>query len=827
MMFLYNVIMNITIGALAHVDAGKTSLAESILYFSNSISNKGRVDHEDAFLDYNTLEKQKGITIYNKEAKFTYKNNNYIYVDTPGHSDLAYEANRAIKILDCAILIVSAIEDIPSDTIKQFNNLKNYNIPILIFINKMDITHFDKDTILNNIKNKLDTNCINYLDTNEHLSLLSDDLLEQYLSTNTIDKNIVINSLHNQEYFPCFFGSALKDEGIKELLDYINEYVTTNYDASLDLNALIYKVSNEYTYIKVLQGTLNNKTSFNEYKINEMYDVSGDNYIPIQSCKAGEIVAVKGLKDIKISTYLPSMNNIDEYLAPSLTYKIVSDLDSNDLYKQICVLNNEEPNLNIKLENKNVYINLNGELHQTIIINTIKEKFSIDISFSTPIIKYKETIKSETTGVGHFEPLRHYGEAIVKIEPIDNGIEVKSNLTNNYINTLLSYLKTYSQRGILTNNPLINVRYTILDIKTHPKHTEGQDLIESIKRAIRQGLTKVESKLLEPYYITTINTNNDNLNIIISELTQNKYTYSIEENSVVTSIPVIKFNDTITILKSKLKGNINFSIEETIYDDCLNEKEVIENRNYNYLNDFHNPAGSVFCKQGAGHYVEPDEVEQLMHLNIADYIQKETTSVKHNKSTINEDELKRVWNSIYKPKPRYIEKNKDNEEEKIYKPKPSKPLLYLIDGYNLMYRVDEELAINDLMNARNNTTNLVCDFAGYVSCEVVLVYDAYNNNYNKPMINKNDNITIVYTKQNQTADSYIELKSKELKNDYKVIVVTSDNLEQLRVFSNDSSIISISEFLNRYSNFKKNNQKLNDYKPYKPFIDLKELLEEE
>lgn len=819
--------MNITIGALAHVDAGKTSLAESILYLTSSIQNKGRVDHEDAFLDYNPLEKQKGITIYNKEARFKYRDNNYIYVDTPGHNDLAYEANRAIKVLDCAILIISAIEDIPSDTIKQFKNLKNYNIPILIFVNKMDISHLDKATILNNLKNKLDINCIDYIDTFEHLSLLSDELLDEYLNTNTISKDIVINCLHNQEYYPCFFGSALKDDGVKELLDYIDKYVITDYNVDLDLNALIYKVSNEYSYIKVLQGILNNKTSFNEYKINEMYEVSGDNYSPIQSASAGEIVAVKGLKDIKLGTYLPSMFIDDEQHIPSLTYKIVSNLDANDLYKQINVLNNEEPNLNIKLENKNVYINLNGELHQTIIINTIKEKFNIDVSFSTPIIRYKETIKEETIGVGHFEPLRHYGEAIVKIEPIENGIEVKSNLNNNYINTLLSYLKTYSQRGILTNNPLINVRYTILDIKTHPKHTEGQDLIESVKRAIRQGLTKVESKLLEPYYITTINTNNDNLNIIISELTQNKYTYSIEENNIVVSIPIIRFNDVITTLKSKLKGNLSFSIEETIYDECLNSPEVIEARHYDYESDHHNPAGSIFCKQGAGHYVEPSEVESLMHLSMDDYIEKVSTIVKHNKSKINEDELKRVWNSIYKPKPRYIEKKKDIKEEKPYVIKPSKPLLYLIDGYNLMYKLDEELAINDLMNARNNVTNMVCDFAGYVSSEVVLVFDAYNNNYNKPAISKYDNITIVYTKQNQTADTYIENKSREMQKEYKVIVVTSDNLEQLRVFSNDASIISSNEFINRYNNLRKNNQKVSTYKSFKPFEDLKCLLEED
>lgn len=820
--------MKITIGALAHVDAGKTTLSESILYKTNTIRHKGRVDHSDSFLDFYKLEKEKGITIYNKQAIYKYKDKEYIYLDTPGHSDLAYETNRAISILDCAILIISAIEEIPIDTIKQFNNLLNYNIPIIIFVNKMDITSFAKEELLDKIKNNLSIDCVEHEDVIEHISLSSDDLLNKYLETGTLPKEVIVNSLRNNVAIPVIFGSALKDENIEELLDFIDENVEVNYDETKDLNSYIYKISDNYSFIKVLSGTLMNKMSFNQYKINEIYEVNGENYTPISFAKAGDIVAVKGIKEIPIATYLPSFNSESLYDVPSLTYRIISDLDVNELYKKLETIINEFPELKISIDSKYVCINLNGELHATIVKNLIKERLNIDVSFSDPIIRYKETIETSVYGVGHFEPLRHYGEAIVKLKPYDKGIKVTSAINNQYTKVLVSYLRNYTIRGILTNSPLTNIEIQIVDIKAHPKHTEGGDLLQATRRAIRQGLSKINSILLEPYYVTTITTSEETLNTIIALLTSYKCVYSMQENNIITRIPLRIFNDVLTNLKSKLKGNISYSIEEIAYDECENSEEVLAHNHYDYRVDMKNPVGSIFCKQGAGHYVEPEEVESLMHLNMSDYVTNTSSEViKHNKTTINEEELKRVWNSIYKEKPRYIEKKKQEAEEKSYTLKPQKPLLYLIDGYNLMYYLDEELAFSDLINAREKVINTVCDFAGYVAAETILVFDAYKANGSKAEIMEYDNITIVYTKENQTADTYIENRSKELKNDYKVIVVTSDNLEQLKVFSNDSSIISSREFMLRYENFKKNNTFISNKIKNKPFAELKKLLLEE
>lgn len=818
--------MRLTIGALAHVDAGKTSLCDAILYASKSISKKGRVDFADSFLDFNTLEKEKGITIFNKLACFSYKDKDFYYIDTPGHSDLAYESNRAINILDAAILIINGSEQIPADTIKQFHNLLNYNIPIIIFVNKIDITPYSKEEILKLIQDKLSKDCLNYQDIYETIALQSDSLMDTYLQTNSIDKKYVYEALRENIIFPVFYGSALKDNGIFELLDFLETYIESKLPVSNNLNAYLFKQQDDYSYLKVLSGQLLNKTSFGNYKINEIYRVNGNNYEPIASANQGDIVAIKGLKEIPLATYLPSFNSDVLYEVASLTYRIISTIDANEMYKNLQALNSEFPELKINLINKQIYINLNGELHMLIVKRIILERFGYDIEFSDPIIKYKETINEEVYGVGHFEPLRHYAEVIVNLKP-NNAYAVSSRIDNNYISSLLSYLKNYPPKGILTNSPLINIAIEIVDIKTHPKHTEGGDLIEALKRAIRHALSKSKSILLEPFYIVNIDCDDETMNSIISELSYKNITYTIKEKSVIALISQRSINTILTNLKSRLKGNLSYSIDDLSYQECLNADEIIATRNYDYKSDFKNPAGSVFCKSGAGHYVEPELVEENMHLNISDYFKQiEVKTLIHNKTKINEDELNRVWNNLYKPKPIIRTTTSKSLEERIYTPKPSKPLIYLIDGYNLMYTLDENLALNDLSNAREKVIDLVCDFTGYIAGESVLVFDAYKANGSACELIQRDNISIVYTKEKQTADTYIELKSKELKNNYKVIVVTSDSLEQLKVFSNEASIISSREFLIRYDNFKKNNKHLNTEFKFRQLQDLKKLLED-
>lgn len=813
----------IVLGALAHVDAGKTTLSESILFLTGAIRNKGRVDNKDSFLDFNPIEKEKGITVYNKEAHFTFDNKEFVYLDTPGHNELSYETNRAIKVLDAAILIISSIESIPTDTIKKFLDLNELNIPIYIFVNKMDIAIKDKDEIVKQIQNKLSDNCIEYSKVNEHLAYLNEDYLEEYISSNKLEDKKVIDGLIKHFAYPVFFGSALKDDGIKEMLEYISKYTNPIYDSNKPLNAYIYKIDDEYTYLKVLEGKLINKSVINDEKINGVYDINGNNYTLIQEAEASNIVAVKGINQ-KIGTYLPSLRNDYENKMPSLTYRLDTNIDVNDMYRKLQPLNKEFPELNIELDNNHIFINLNGDLHKLIIQKAIKEKTGEDVSFADPVVKLKETIKETVFGVGHYEPLRHYAEVVVRLSPYENGLKINSLIHNSYINSLLNNLNTYHPRGIVANSELTNIEITIVDIKTHLKHTEGGDLLQALSRAIRQGLSKIESVVLEPYYLVSFS--NEEMNEIISFLSSRNITYTIEEDNIIAKIAQRDINEIVTNLNSKLKGNLSFSIDSILYDELKDDK-ILNNYHYDYRQDYHRPAGSVFTKAGAGHYVEPEDVESMMHLNMADYTDKVITHTVHNKSTINEEELKRVWNTLYKPKERNFFNTNKKEEETSNKTINSKELIYLIDGYNLMYYLDEELSEDHFQVARDKVIDLVCDYSGYVAANCILVFDAYKNEYASSMVDEHDNITIVYTKRNETADAYIENKSKELSKLYKVIVVTSDMLEQFGAFSKDASIISSREFLLRYDNFKKNNHYDNNKLKNRPLEELRKLLLED
>ncbi|MDO4198648.1 MAG: NYN domain-containing protein [Erysipelotrichaceae bacterium] len=823
----------IILGAIAHVDAGKTSLCEALLYETETIRHKGRVDSEDSFLDYNDQERARGITIFNKEARFTYKDSEYIYLDTPGHNELRSESIRALSVIDTALLIIDGSSNIPSDTISIFNNLLNYHIPIIIFINKMDISYNSKDKILNDLKDKLSSDCTDLKHLEESTALKDEKLLDDYLNNN-LDKKEIIRAINENDVIPVLYGSALKEEGIKELLNFIDEYIETKETDSDEFKAYVYRITYEdnerISHLKLISGTLKNKDVIAEHKINEIRIYSGKRYTPVNEVTGNNLIAVKGLDDISIGTYLPSMVEERNDTVLPLRYELKTDEDATLVYSKISVLNEENPELKIELEHHHIYIHLNGDLQKEIISRQIKERFGIDVSYSEPIIRYKETITKESYGVGHFEPLRHYAEVIVSIKPSDKGLRFNSLINNSYTATMINYLNSYHPRGILTNSELENTEITIVDFKTHPKHTEGGDLINALRRAIRHALSKNESELLEPYYLISIDTDNEKINRIIPELINFKTIYTIEENQLMVKVPVLSFNSLILSLRQRLKDELSYEILGSVYDECKNDKEVIERYHYSYLDDRYNPAGSIFTSKGAGHYVDINEVEEKMHLNLSDYFNDvSVSSIRHNPHSVSEEELKRVWNSLYKEKPRiYKPKNEDDDYHK-YEYTKSKPLIYLVDGYNLLYSIDElkDIAQNDFISAREKVIDICSDFKGYVAADLILVFDAYKQDSIKEKISSNGPITIVYTKMNQKADTYIENTAAKLKNDYKVISVTSDYLEQMKLVYNDSSIISSREFMMRYNNFRKNTSYKNNIKPNRPLSELRKILEEE
>ncbi|MDO4499654.1 MAG: NYN domain-containing protein [Erysipelotrichaceae bacterium] len=826
----------IILGALAHVDAGKTTLCEALLYKTNTINNKGRVDHADSFLDFNSEERNRGITIYNKEARFSYLDKDYIYLDTPGHFELRSEASRAIKVIDVALLIIDGSQNISTDTISTFNNLLNYHIPIILFINKSDISYVDKTKVFNDIKNKISEDICTLENLEETVALNDEDLLEQYLEGN-LDIKYVKEAINNNEVIPLIFGSALKDEGIDDLLNFIDKYIELPEIKEEKLNAYVYKVNtinNEvFTHLKVLSGTLHNKEAFNNQKINEIRLYSGLNYKQVQEVEAGDICAVKGLNDINVGTYIPSFINENSDSNQLLTYELKTGIDVNEVYHKIEILNQESPELNIELKHNHIYLKLSGDLHKEIITKLLKERFDLNASFSDPVIFYKETILNESYGVGHFEPLRHYAEVIVSLKPIENGLRVKSLVNNSYTGTLINYLENHHPRGILTNSYLTNLEITIVDYKTHPKHTEGGDLINALRRAIRHALSKNESALLEPYYLINIDCDSTSINQIIPELNNVNSIYSIEEDSILAKVPLKQFNSFILSLRQRLKESLSYELIETVYDKANNQEEIIEEIHYDFMNDLRNPAGSIFTSKGAGHYVDIDEVEEKMHLNYADYFKEITVgTIKHNKSSISEDELKRVWNTLYKPKERVVRKvNKVVSEDYDRRPVEIKykPIIYIVDGYNLMYSIEDlkDMAASNFFMAREKVIDIVSDFKGYVSAELIVVFDAYKQDYKKAQVNNDGLISVVYTKANQTADSYIEEVSKKLSKDYKVITVTSDYLEQIKVLSNSSLRLSSREFMLRYESFKKLNNTKTNIKPNRPLEILKTLMDEE
>lgn len=806
------------IGVYAHVDAGKTTLSEAILHHCGTTSRFGRVDHEDSFLDYDPYEREKGITVYTKEARFSYKEKDYIYIDTPGHLDFAGEVNRSFEILDLAILIIDASAPIPADTIRRFSHLKTLHIPVCIFLNKMDLAHKNEEQILNDLKKHLDPAIIRHQDTKETVALNHEELLDAYLESGKVEDDIISSDWKEGLFFPVFFGSALHEKGIEEILDYIDTYLNTP-ESSSHFKAYLYKVD-EYAHLKVFSGTLKNRDVFGDLKISEIVQFNGNKTKQVREVNGPDLCAVKGLQGLKAGTYLPSLFSEEGMELNTLTYRVISDLDDSELYRKIAVLNQEFPELNIALA-EGVTLELTGELQKDFIQKKIAERFGLTVSFSDPIIRYRETVEGEIYGVGHYEPLRHYAEVLVSLKPSPT-YKVKG---KKEYSVLLDYLRTYRPHGLLSNSPLDQIEIEILDVRTHLKHTEGGDLIQAVDRAVRQALYKGHSHLLEPYCLVSLSGDGKTLNGIISELSSSRYLFDVEEEMILAKIPKTEFNSFLLSLRSRFRDEFSHTIEGEIYDRCHNEEEVLSRIGYDFRTDPSRPVGSVFTKNGAGTYISPDEVEEYMHIDLRSHFPEYQPPVKHNPHNVEEEELKRVWNSLYKPRPRYIERDPKKEKEERKSSVPSKELLYLIDGYNVMHAM-EDISLDDLTMAREKVIDLVCDFAGYVSASCVLIFDAYLQDASRVSVSQRDNITIVYTRSKQTADMYIEAKAKELKDKYRILVVTSDALEQLSVFSSDAFRLSSREFLARYHNMQKN---LSDQKQpvNRPLQDLRELFDSE
>ncbi len=648
--------MKKTIGILAHVDAGKTTFSEQVLYHTKSIRNRGRVDHKNSFLDSHNIEKERGITIFSDGAVFEFKDNTYYLVDTPGHIDFSTEMERSIGVMDYAIVLISAVEGVQGHTETVWQLLRKYNVPTFIFINKLDRVNADKDKVINEIKRVLSKD-IFYIEENikeeelsqeliEFISEYDETLLERYFEGD-YDKQSWINTfktlVKENKVFPCFGGSALQDEGIIELLNNLDYITFTEYDEKSKFAAIVYKIrheanGNRVTFIKALEGTLKVRDEITyrgdiSEKISSIRIYNGNKFKTVDEVKAGDIFAVTGLSRANAGEGLGELNkNIKYNMIPTLMSKVIFDPIYNikDVLEYFKLLDAEDPALNVVWNEslQEIHVHIMGKIQLEILKEVVKDRFNLDIDFGPCKILYKETIRNSVKGYGHFEPLKHYAEVHLKLEALErnSGIEFKNkchadNLTTGHMNLIRTHIFEREHHGVLTGSSLTDVRVTLLTGRAHNKHTEGGDFREATFRALRQGLEKADNVLLEPYYKFKIDVQLDYMGRVLSDIQKLSGTFNppeINEDrvTVIGRGPVKTFMDysSEVIAFSKGKGSINLIFDG--YDECHNTEEVIEEIGYRRDADIEYSSSSIFCSKGQGYVVPWDKAEEEMHCEI-------------------------------------------------------------------------------------------------------------------------------------------------------------------------------------------------------------------
>ena len=811
----------IVLGILAHVDAGKTTLTESMLYLSKTIRHLGRVDHGDAFLDYNSQERDRGITIFSKQAIFNWNDCQITLIDTPGHVDFSTEMERTLQVLDYAILVISGIDGIQNHSETIWKLLKHYHVPTFIFINKMDSIYANKDKLLNDLKDQFDENCFDFenLDENfyETIALNNEKLLDYYLEHQTLTKEMIIDEIYQRNLFPCFFGSALKIEGIDTFLNEFTNYVKEKQYPK-QFQARVFKIThdkqgNKLTHLKITGGSLKVKEQVGNEKVDQIRIYSGDKYQLVNEVYAGDICAIKGFKNFEISQGLGNESTVNTpILSPYMDYRIIlpENCNQHEALEKLLLLSKEDPQLHINYNNqsKEIHVELMGEIQVEILKNIISERFNLDVEFDHGNIIYKETILEPVEGVGHFEPLRHYAEVHLLLEPgkpgsgLEFAVDCKENvLATSYQRLVLSHLREKEHIGVLTGSLITDMKITLISGRAHLKHTEGGDFREATYRALRQGLKATKSILLEPYFKFSLEIPVEYLSRAIYDIETMNGTFKLskeqDEMAYLTGkAPVSKMQNYQSEVISYTKGKGRITLQIDGYYPCTNQEEIISKINYDSESDLENPTGSVFCSHGAGFNVKWDEVENYMHIPYQFKPKNENKEKKIEKTTYsNEDEeLENIFIRTYGP----IKQHQTTTPAKkiisntTYKYMPE---CLLVDGYNIIHSWPElkELAKDNLDAARTRLIDIMCNYQGYKKCILILVFDAYKVKNNLGSSYKYHNIYIVYTKEAQTADMYIERTTHELASKYNITVATSDALEQLIVLGQGGKRISSRE----------------------------------
>ena len=836
----------IVVGILAHVDSGKTTLSEAMLYHSGTISKLGRVDSKNSFLDTFSLERSRGITIFSKQALLKYKDTDITLIDTPGHVDFSAETERTLQVLDYAILVISATDGVQSHTQTLWKLLAKYKVPCFIFVNKTDLDGADKDVVLYQLKTKLSDGCVDFTlpddELNENIALCDDVLLEKY-EEDSLGKQDVASAIKNRKVFPCMFGSALKLDGVDAFMDLINDY-TEQPQYGSDFGAKVYKISEDkgqrLTMMKITGGTLKVKEilksekNINGEKVNQIRLYSGEKFTAVDEATAGTVCAVTGITFTNSGDGLGVEDNSSmPVLTPVLTYTVnVPDgTDAHTVLSDMRILEAEDPQLKVEWNERysEIHIKLMGDIQLEVLQTLFADRFGIEISFGKGSIIYKETIEEAVEGVGHFEPLRHYAEVHLLLKPgkRGSGLVFKTDckedvLDKNWQRLILTHLYEKTHIGVLTGSPITDMEIILKSGKAHPKHTEGGDFRQATYRAVRQGLRSAKSVLLEPYYDFVLEIPNENVGRAMSDIQLMHGTFNSPESdgemSVLTgSAPVSAMCDYAGTVRQYTRGVGKLSCTLKGYEPCHNADEVIAEFDYNPDSDTDNTCDSVFCSKGAGYNVKWDEVKSHMHLpSILSTPKNEyatTRSAGRMSSYADKNDLfaldkelmeifEQTYGKIKHKNPNnshftFTEKTEKQNPKKMPKtPKYEGPEYLLVDGYNVIFSWDnlKKLADSSIDGARNALINILCNYQGYKRCEVIVVFDAYKVKGNHREIEKVNNITVVYTKEAETADMYIEKASLDLAKKHKVRVVTSDALEQVIILGNGALRVSSREF---------------------------------
>ena len=810
------------IGILAHVDAGKTTLSEALLYTAGQLKKLGRVDNKSAFLDNYELERRRGITIFSKQAVLRTENTEITLLDTPGHIDFSSEAERTLQVQDYAVLVISARDGVQPHTETLWRLLLRYNVPVFIFVNKMDLEGSDKNRVLAELKKHLSENCADFTASDdeicENAAFCNEKLMEKYIEEGSLSDVEIAKAIRERNIFPCWFGSALKLDGVAEFIEGLEKY-TLQTEYRPEFGARVFKIArdpqgNRLTYMKITGGSLKARSIVSympkgseeqiEEKVNMLRIYSGEKFESSDTVQAGGICAVLGLS----ATYPGQGIGFEKellkpMLEPVLTYRVIlpKDISSVEFLPKLKQIEEEDPQLLVSSNAAGeIYVHLMGEIQAEVLKSLVEDRFGVSVDFDSGSVIYKETVAAPVEGVGHFEPLRHYAEVHLLIEPgePESGITVNSLcreevLGKNWQRLILTHILEKTHSGVLIGAPLADVKITLVAGRAHIKHTEGGDFRQATYRALRQGLMKAKNVLLEPYYAFRLEIPAEQLGRAINDIRIMDGKISSPESNGITAVingraPVSEMRSYAKDVMAYTKGKGKLSLFSDGYAPCHNAEKVIDAAKYNPESDIANTPDSVFCSHGAGINVKWYDVEKYMHVTSGMDVETgdkipSMPNPKLLKRNLNIDdkELEAIMEREFGPIRRRQYSEAVLDTPKTAHAAERKKEYIIVDGYNLIFAWDglAALAKDNFDAARHILTDILCNYRGYTKCELVLVFDGYKVKGNAGEKSDYNGIHLVFTKENETGDMYIEKLVEEVGKNYSVKVVTSDNLIQV------------------------------------------------